>query len=1354
MAVTKLSTSTPLVLLGQQTGITVIPAQTPLTRLNYFDGKFLRAQDLQAEQNYLRQLTQLSNQANGFGVVNGFNVELAGGDRLSLSAGLAIDPRGRVLLLGQEQLMSIQELIDKSRNLVKLLQSSTLHSTGGFAECTNVSEAPPTNAAAGRDWYLLTLAHAEALCGEEDVYGKLCEEACVTSTDRPYRLEGVVVRALPLVLTTPLAESAAVQLNRTHLRSLIASAYYSDEAKRVGSLISGAGLKSDAWCVGAIGLTGNEVPIGVLVRDGNSTLFVDEWIARRELIETSPRRYWQWRMAMRPWDVYLAQICQFQCQLHSRLEDGVDTAADDPCAEAKRLVDEAATHFKVLAGYYKQTTAKLQKMSKSVREKLLEDSPDYFQTGGQYAAFEARLLQATQAFKLLPADRLLIRSGIVETPSAGYLPVVPGDTITVNEQVRRMMGEGVDLRFCIVRPDFIPHALEEAQHMERISLLRGLDNPNDKPKVDVLVPNGKIAADRTETGRYYEMRMNIIPENLELLALAVQYAMVRGASDTKVLSDDGTGASKAADAATILRKFAALIVRDDRKNPQTFEYSGAAHADAGQQGALSFYYAGITRPTAIAVAKPQEIGTTPGLVNSDGMAIHTNLNALSTGSAGGDYVSEAMMNRMLNLNSRLAAGLQRDVETRSSIWASMELAQDPTALARGKSVAVKAEAVLEFTMQLQLNEQRLIESANTGANAVAPTKATIATVLRAGFVGEFTVDDIDVKTGATEIRDAKGTVSGELTLSIRTGGVSANQNQQTFSFYLSEPVRVQRAMGSSGPLVKILAADWSIFNPLLSDVEVEREWKAAQRAEVLGVMHFRAPQQTANALLSNMNTSAMALKEVSRQAFHAWQTVNPKVSEPQHPAHEDAIRALRTIGTALGSSKFADLAAQKLFPAPKPASSDLNVLATLDWVMFHRRREKNCQQETPVLPLETRQYALYHLQATGDLTLADIRKQLERTAANAKLPELDFVQLVEFGAGIHAVISSHPQLQASWRQDVGVDAGKIVGGFIASHGVAASEGVRLAQERLESLGDVIAAVTPEELNPDYQVLNRVPDALDTPSNDGVIIVVTRAAIVSNCHTVIAVERAQDLARLVRAAQAGGFNQALASDKLAKNLGTVNFAAATPDATQLQSVLQAWSALDYKPANGAAVITNASDQAAAGYTPQSTALLAAFGGTGASQAVSTPETLSGCPAVTIVAGSVVYRNVLYIYGNWDRAGAGQGQHFLQPTAPNSPGEFRNNVEQGDALENFIAGLTANQPVRGVTLATTQAAPDAGAATRLQAVLQALTAAGTPIPAATRQVVEALNDHDRAELIRIGKDPNAVDEVIFFELNSGV
>src|SRR5687767_15135460 len=80
-------------------GKAVIPNATPLTRLNYFDGKFLRADDLNTEQRYLRQLIAYSNQPGGPGVAYGFDVSRAGGDALRIGEGLAIDPPGRALFL-------------------------------------------------------------------------------------------------------------------------------------------------------------------------------------------------------------------------------------------------------------------------------------------------------------------------------------------------------------------------------------------------------------------------------------------------------------------------------------------------------------------------------------------------------------------------------------------------------------------------------------------------------------------------------------------------------------------------------------------------------------------------------------------------------------------------------------------------------------------------------------------------------------------------------------------------------------------------------------------------------------------------------------------------------------------------------------------------------------------------------------------------------------------------------------------------------------------------------------------------------------------------------------------------------
>ncbi|MBL8206907.1 MAG: DUF11 domain-containing protein [Blastocatellia bacterium] len=537
-------TSEILVLVNQSSGVTIIPQPTPLTRLNYFDGKFLRASDLKAEQSYLRQLVQQSNQAGGVGIANGFDVTLGTGDALEIGAGLAIDPAGRVLLLPQTHTVNLQELIEKSRS-ASSAGLSKRKTSAQFGDCEVLTAAPPVTVGAASELYVIVVAHAEALCGEEDVFGKLCEEACATSTDRPFVVEGLTVRAIPLVLQTALPNFKAVALTNQHLRSRVASAYFADERRRVASLISKAGLESGTWCLGADADDRTSVPIAVVARAGTKTVFLDPWIARRERMDAPAKRYWQWRMMMRPWDVYLAQILQFQCQLHDLFRQQTP-GEEDPCNGARSALKEAAEVMAEVSRFYEAASKRLTTL------RLTEADESLVLKGGlsNLTTVNARLLAVSSALGVIaPQDRLLIRGGLVELPSAGYLPVVPGANLTINQQVRRMMGEGVDLRFCVVRPDYVAHALEEAQHLERISLLQGLDDPKNKPEVDILVPNGEILAQqRLSPGRGFEASVDV---NSLLLAapntgttnrLTARAINFRGAARAESLASGGGAA--------------------------------------------------------------------------------------------------------------------------------------------------------------------------------------------------------------------------------------------------------------------------------------------------------------------------------------------------------------------------------------------------------------------------------------------------------------------------------------------------------------------------------------------------------------------------------------------------------------------------------------------------------------------------------------------------------------------------------------------------------------------------------------------------------------------------------------------
>lgn len=1350
---TTTSHSGPIVLVGSENGITVIPTQTPLARLNYFDGKFLRAADLNAEQRYLRSLVELSNRAGGHGIAHGFEVAIRAQGELEIAPGMAIDPEGRVLLLPVGTRVTLAELIEKTRQGRTTRAGVKGSSSAVFGDCVTAAETPPSQTPGAGDLYLVTIAHAEALCGEEDVYGKVCQEACITSTDRPYRLEGIVVRARPLILSVPLPTSG-IGLTLTHWRSRVATAYYEDERRRVASLISKAGLEADAWCHGAVPESGTEVPIAVVGRVGTGIQFLDLWTVRRERIDTPARRYWQWRMAMRPWDVFLAHILQFQCQLHSALGQAPPTQnPDDPCLGAQALVAEASLHFQTLQTFYAETTSRLMKMSKNIPARTLAETTLSKASVPRMEDLALRLAKATEAFKALPTNRLLINGGIIELPSAGYLPVVPGNTLTVNEQVRRLLGEGVDLRFCMVRPDYVAHALEEAQHLDRISLVTGIDNPNQKQEVDILVPYGQVAPDRVEQGRFYEMRLNVNLDNLLILTVAYQALSVslrKAASSVEVgtAPDTHTRAGAIAESQmALIRKYLSLLEKE-AKNPFVLEYlTGAARAETSVDGALAFHYAGSTG--AFAAPTGSAIGKDTKEVNPQAGAVSDTSGAFRFFSA---RTAPALETAAAAETDRASAEQARNRELRSSISMTLELGGDPTELSAGRSVLARAECYL-------------LLSAEKKGSARDPGGAGEG-LLHLAFVGELDVEDVDVRVGKSEVREAKATLSGQVSFSI----LEADGEREAGSVHLTEGVTILRTEEAYGPIYKIEATEPSILQPLISLLSVQRTWESTTQAEVVGGIAFRSLKgrdaatgagfgikddnfrHVANAAIAYQKAISEAFthgKLIKRQSFRAWQTLRPEVVDPIHPAHEAAIRAVRSIGTALGSSRYADLAARRLFPAPTARVSSLNILATLDWVLFHRRRDKQCRIEKPMPQVQTRKYALYQVALTGDLKVADLARSMTKGGAELERWRPNLVQVIEFGAGIHAVVSSHTQVRASWRQDVGPDAGVIEGGIIASRGLAVAEGPRLAEDRLEALVEVVAPITSPVLQPAYVVQTRVPDGYDVPGNDGLIIIATRASIATQCHRVVGIESMAFLDQVRSAATTGRLDELT---KLQRDLESVEFLGTTAVAGDLEALRERWRRLDFGDAVHALVVNAPGDRRSSDYATQGRAILTALGGTGGEDQVPTPAPLAPCPVITFVFGAVTRRNALLLYTPWDN-----GEHFLDPasTTPSGTMEFLNNVPQGDALLNFIQSLgpITRSPIRGVTVATPGGAPDSGAPSRLNAVLQALATAGHPAPASHRRVAETLSAHDREQLLRANFVPDNFDDIIFLEINDG-
>jgi hypothetical protein len=960
-----------LVLVGPQNGLTLIPSKTALTRLHYFDGKFLRAADLSLEQTYLRRLVALSNQAGGSGVAYGFDVALGDGDTLTLGPGLAIDPPGRVLLLPQQSSVGLQDLIDQSS------QAATAPAAAGTADGSTFAPCPPktsgtslTNTVPGLDLYLITIAHAEALCGDEEVFSQMCEAACATTTDHAYAVEGVILRALPLQMQTALATSKAVTLTQTHLRSLVASAYFTDEANVIASLISKAGLGSAAWCAGADKASGQGVPLGVLARLGTTTVFLDAWTARRERIDTPAKRYWQWRMAMRPWDVFLAQVLQFQCQLRDLFQQNIGPTGPDPCQAEHLLLGQAAQTIGDVITYYQAITAELAALPPGT----LGNTPTPTLPGGlaELTDLGNKIAAALKTATTGAASRILIGGGIVELPSAGYLPVVPGSAQLINDQVVAMLGEGLDLRFCVVRPDYVPHALEEAQHMDRISLLAGLDDPTSKPRVDILVPDGDIVpAAIVPAGTAYEMTLAILFPALTLLKeLAIPTAGVTGLELLKLLGAPG---------------------------PKLAMY-GVGRSDQPPSGARAFYFAGAALPQ-----------------NSAAPAF--------------------------------------TLIVQGSVWVSLQIDQDPFGLLRNDSTGLNGELVLMFANSL----------------------------FRLRFSGNLLVTDVGPA-------GAQATVAAHVTgsLSVMASGAGLNQP-------------IARALNVSDDVTLVhvsdpTAASDTVFLPtpsllgnaqnLASFLET-RKWNSPSVAQVDGALELHAQAQPAAPAFTLIGPGDTALP-----LYSSSQTVNPDVLTPDHPAHASAVTALRVLSTALAEPQFQDIAARQLFPPPAPTTGGLLIRGRKDWVLFQRRREKQCAPAA-AQPAATasRRYRLYLVQLSN---LQDRVKLNQAIMADDGATIDGFkpqpIDIVEFSPGIPTLETSAAQVRADWQSRI-KPGDRIVYGAVASQGDALNEGPALAGTRLTTLATTLGPITTVAPDAEFETPAAIPNASSITADgcDGVII---------------------------------------------------------------------------------------------------------------------------------------------------------------------------------------------------------------------------------------------------------------------------
>src|SRR5262249_51965268 len=157
--------------------------------------------------------------------------------------------------------------------------------------------------------------------------------------------------------------------------------------------------------------------LAVVARAGNTTIFLDPWIVRRERMDAPSRRYWQWTMRMRPWNVFLAQMLQFQCQLADLLAGGSPpgTPAVDPCSPPQEALQQAADLLQ-------QVRAGLVSYRAAARDTIADQPAPLALSLSSVVDLHDKLTRVISSGMTVAArDRILIRGGIIELPSAGYL---------------------------------------------------------------------------------------------------------------------------------------------------------------------------------------------------------------------------------------------------------------------------------------------------------------------------------------------------------------------------------------------------------------------------------------------------------------------------------------------------------------------------------------------------------------------------------------------------------------------------------------------------------------------------------------------------------------------------------------------------------------------------------------------------------------------------------------------------------------------------------------------------------------------------------------------------------------------
>jgi hypothetical protein len=350
-----------------------------------------------------------------------------------------------------------------------------------------------------------------------------------------------------------------------------------------------------------------------------------------------------------------------------------------------------------------------------------------------------------------------------------------------------------------------------------------------------------------------------------------------------------------------------------------------------------------------------------------------------------------------------------------------------------------------------------------------------------------------------------------------------------------------------------------------------------------------------------------------------------EVATDAHPRHAAAMRAIRTIGAALNDEGWQRAAERLLFP-PAPETREKRVLATRDWVLFHRRRSNSCDccvaEKKEVLP--ARRYRFFEVTAGGDTTVEEIRQVLARGEDIERFA--DAVGVLEFEGGTAQLTSatSPTQIRQGWT--LAQPAASIVYGAIASEGAALADPQELAEQRAGRAADLVRSVTPVRAGTPFDVLPLVPNGLSSQGSDGIVMLVT-VPTQTQRHRVVSLRDQGMMTFVMQRIQRGELAAVIdENDQMLGGVLEVRFSAGTDTVVDdsMTPVERAWTArwgTDIRVAR-ALVVLPAQDAIAQDLAErQGRAIAAALRGERTETTLrSSEDAFAGCEAITILEPS--------------------------------------------------------------------------------------------------------------------------------------